>query len=462
MHVAFRKIMLINPPAALRLWEPHSENLGLGYLAAVLRQLGYQVIILDASLFRLDVSATLKRIQDQQPDVIGFRLLDVTMPYAIDLVARLRRGGYLGHITAGGPVATMMGPEILNLVQGLDSLMVGEGEETLPELLAALNSSGSPKPSGDSFSRILGLCYREGGVIRTNGPRPLIENLDALPFPTRDTLPHILRWGRLPMIISSRGCDGHCVFCCPAAMNAKSPGSKWRPRSAGNVVDEMEDLQRRYNVNHLDFLDDNFFGGGEVGIQRAWDFIEELRRRGLRFKFSVECRVDNVEEDLFRALRDVGCVEVRLGIESGVQRILDRYGKGTTVEQNREVLLKLKEWGLPVKIGFIPFDPSISFTELLQNGEFLRSVGYPEAFNYNKIEVVVGTPLERLFEKERRLTKPKPWIRDYTFDDPTVALMWKVVRGYVMIKRGALQLADGCKVGLADLQALLRGERVGS
>lgn len=460
MHVAFRKIMLINPPAAIRLWEQHSENLGLGYLTAVLRQLGYQVTILDASLFRLGVSATLKRIRDQQPDVIGFRLLEVNVPHVIDLVARLRRGGYSGHITAGGPVATMMESEILKLVPGLDSLMVGEGEETLPELLAALNSSGSPRPSGDPFTRILGLCYREGDVIRANEPRPLIEDLDALPFPARDTLPPILRWGRLPMVISSRGCDGHCVFCCPAAMYAKSPGPKWRPRSAGNVVDEIEDLQRRYNVSHLDFLDDNFFGRGEVGIRRAWDFLEELRRRGLRLKFSVECRVDNVDDDLFKALRDAGCVEVRLGIESGVQRILDRYGKGTTVEKNREVLLKLKEWGLPVKIGFIPFDPTISFEELMQNAEFLRSVGNPEAFNYNKIGVAVGTPLERLFEKEGRLIKPKPWSREYTFDDPTVAFLWKVVHGYVMAKRAALKLADGWKVGLADLQALLRGESV--
>lgn len=461
MHVAFQKIMLINPSADIRLWEPHSENLGLGYLAAVLRQLGYEANILDASLFRLGVSATLKRIRDQQPEVIGFRLLEVNMPYVIDLVVRLRREGYTGHITAGGPVATMMESEILKLVPGLDSLMVGEGEETLPELLAALNSSGSPRPSGDLFTRILGLCYREGDVIRANGPRPLIENLDDLPFPSRDTLPHILRWGRMPMVISSRGCDGYCVFCCPAAMQTKSPGPKWRPRSAGNVVDEVEDLHRRYNVSHLDFLDDNFFGCGEVGVRRAWDFIEELRRRDLRVKFSIECRVDNVEKDLFKALRDAGCVEVRLGIESGVQRILDRYGKGTTVEQNREVLLKLKEWGMPAKIGFIPFDPTISFQELVQNAEFLRSVGNPEAFNYNRIRVSVGTPLESMFEKEGRLTKPKPWTRDYTFDDKTVAFMWKIVQGYAMAKRSALQLADGCKIGLADLQALLRGERVG-
>ncbi|SDH97653.1 B12-binding domain-containing radical SAM protein [Desulfosporosinus hippei] len=460
MHVAFRKIMLINPPADLRLWEPHSENLGLGYLAAVLRQLGYQVTILDASLFRLGVSATLKCVRDQKPDLVGFRLLQVNMPYVIDLVERLRRGGYTGHITAGGPVATLMESDILGLVPGLDSLMVGEGEETLPELLEALNSYGSLRPSGDFLTKILGLHYRDGDTVRANGPRPLIEDLDALPFPARDTLPHILRWGRLPMAISSRGCDGHCIFCCPAAMNAKSPGPKWRPRSAGNVVDEIEELQRRYKVSHLDFLDDNFFGRGEVGVRRAWDFIEELRRRDLRIKFSIECRVDNVEEDLFKALRDVGCVEVRMGIESGVQRILDRYGKGTTVEQNRQALLKLKEWGLPAKIGYIPFDPTLSFNELMQNGEFLRSVGNPEAFNYSKIEAGVGTPLERLFEKEGRLTKPKPWMCDYKFDEPAVGFTWKAVQGYVMVKRTALQLADGCKVGLADLQALLRGERI--
>lgn len=452
--------MLINPPASLRLWEPHSENLGLGYLAAVLEQLDYQVSILDASLFRLGVSATLKRIREEQPDVIGFRLLEVNMPYFVDLVVQLRRGGYSGHITAGGPVATMMDSEILKLVPGLDSLMVGEGEETLPELLEALNLSGTARPSGERLAGILGLCYREGEASRSNGPRPLIENLDALPFPRRDTLPDILRWGRLPMIISSRGCDGHCIFCCPAAMNAKSPGPKWRPRSAGNVADEIEDLQRRYNVDHLDFLDDNFFGRGEVGVRRAWDFIEELRRRGLRIQFSIECRVDNVEEDLFKALRDAGCVEVRLGIESGVQRILDRYGKGTTVEKNREVLLKLKEWGLAAKIGFIPFDPTMSVEELMQNGEFLRSVGNPEAFNYNKIVVEVGTPLERLFEKEGRLIKPGPWKRDYTFDDPKVAVLWKLVRGYATAKRTALQLADGCKVGLTDFQASLHRQSV--
>lgn len=460
MHVTYQKIMLINPPAALRLWEPHSENLGLGYLASVLRQMGYEVVILDASLFRLGVSATLKRIRREQPDVIGFRLLEVNMPYAIDLVKRLRGEGYSGHITAGGPAATLIGSEIFNLVPGLDSLVMGEAEETLPELLSALNSSGSLRPTGESFTKILGLSYREGDAIQVNGPRPLIEDLDALPFPARDTLPHILRWGRLPMIITSRGCDGHCIFCCPVAMNAKSPGPKWRPRSAGNIVDEIEYLQRRYNVSRLDFLDDNFFGCGEVGVQRAWDFIEELRRRDLQVKFSIECRVDNVEEDLFKALRDIGCIEVRLGIESGVQRILDRYGKGTTVEQNREALLKLKEWGLPVKIGFIPFDPTTSFEELMQNGEFLRSVGNPEAFNYNKIQAAVGTPLERLFEKEGRLTKPKPWMRDYKFDDPAVAFLWKVVQGYVIAKRSVLYLADGLRVGLADFRALLRGESI--
>jgi radical SAM superfamily enzyme YgiQ (UPF0313 family) len=450
--------MLINPPATIRLWEQHSENLGLGYLTAVLRRLGYEVVLLDASLLRLSYAATLRRIRTERPDVVGFRLLEVNVPTVLRMVSDLRRAGYDGHITSGGPVATTMGADFLKLSEGVDTLMVGEGEITLSELLETLTAAGSLRPPVDVYRGILGLCYRDGDQVKVNGARPLIEDLDSLPFPARDTLPEILRWGRIPMVISSRGCDGHCIFCCPAAMYAKSPGRKWRPRSARNVADEVEQLYRRWGVRHLDFLDDNFFGNGDAGVQRAWEFIDELKRRGLDLKFSIECRIDSVEEQLFKALRDAGCVEVRLGIESGVQRILDRYGKGTTVEQNREVLLKLKEWGLPVKIGFIPFDPTISMEELLQNAEFLRSVGNPEAFNYNKVGVAVGTPLERLFEHEGRLTKPKPWLRSYTFDDKTVAILWQIVYGYAISKRAVYQFADWWKVGLADLRALLRGE----
>jgi radical SAM superfamily enzyme YgiQ (UPF0313 family) len=343
------------------------EHLGLGYLTACLRRDGHAVEILDAQLSGLDTSQVTARLADADHDLVGFTIPDtLTVKAAVQFLSEWRpvaRNGKRPHVTAGGNFATVHAKALLERLPALDSVVLHEGEETLCELVGRL-------AAGEDWQATPGLAFSADGGVSESEKRPRIADLDALPFPARDTLSDLLASHPNPVasVISSRGCHRRCRFCAVQ----KLVGS-WRARSAANVVDELASLRREFGVERVDFQDDNFVGPGERGRRRAIAIAREIQRRRLELSFRLMCSADTVSHDVISALLDAGLLSVFIGVESGSQARLTAYAKGT-VEQNAHALRVLEGLGILDKceIGFIMFDPDGDLAEINDNLAFLR------------------------------------------------------------------------------------------
>ncbi|MBE0477865.1 B12-binding domain-containing radical SAM protein [Candidatus Aerophobetes bacterium] len=442
-------ILLVNPPCGSRLWEPHSEHLGIGYLAAELRVRRYEVEIMDAGLYRWSVKKTCKEILKSSPDILGISVVQPALKNTFSIVKFLREKGLKSHICLGGHLPTLKTNQLMENFPLVDCVVYGEGDISFPHLVEKISEK-------NGWEDIKGIAYRDADDVKINPPQPLIENLDELPFPARDTLPLVLRWGRNAMLITSKGCYGRCIFCGPRAFYEKLPGRKWRGRSAENVLEELKLLHQDHSVKVVDFLDDNFFGPGEAGKKRAEDIARGIVRQKFPIKFSIECRADNIDKKLFSFLKKAGLYEVRIGIESGVQRILDRYQKNVSVEDNKKAIQILKELGIDCRIGFIPADPWMSFEEFLENGQFLRDMGSPTAFNITRLSVVAGTPLEDILRKEGKLIEKSFHNFDYLFSDKKVKLIYTLYRAIQISQNLCHRLVSKINVTLRDLTHSLK------
>jgi anaerobic magnesium-protoporphyrin IX monomethyl ester cyclase len=359
--------LLVDRDTAARQTRTRLEHLGIGYLAAKLRQDGHQVEILDAELQGLDESQMAARLTEADYDLLG-----ITMPDTLTADAVV---GFLTqwepprtherqlHFTVGGQGATRASRQLLAAVPSLDSVVRYEGEETLSELAGRLEA-------GQEWRATPGIAYRGDGGYCESAPRPRPDPLDNLPFPARDALPPLLAAypNAAASVLSSRGCYRRCAFC-----NVGAFFGNWRARSAGNVVDELETLARDFGVTRVDFQDDNFVGPGERGRDRARAIAAQIRQRGLDIRFRIMCSADAITHEAIAPLVEAGLYSIFIGIESGCQRRLTAYRKGT-VEQNVRALQVLERIGILSKceIGFIMFDPDGDLEEIRENLAFLR------------------------------------------------------------------------------------------
>lgn len=343
-------------------------NLGLGYLAAVLRRSGYAVQVVDIEQHPIEI---VRIARELNPVLIGFSLI---FQFFIDryaaLLYLLRTNGVDCHFTMGGHFPSLSYEQTLELVPELDSVVRFEGETTLLELVDAV-------VSGKDWREIDGLAHRDdnGKVIITR-PRALLEDLDQLPYPERDYEPEaVLGRGIMP-ILASRGCARTCSFCSIHTFYRAAPGRIVRTRKTAEVVREMELLHEERGTTIFLFQDDDFPLFGQVWRRWANTFVDELHRSGLSRKviWKMNCRADAVDRDLFIRMRDAGLYLVYMGLESGSEQGLETLHKQITVEQNLKAVETLKSIGLMFEYGFMLLDPSSTFESIRENIGFLRTI----------------------------------------------------------------------------------------
>ncbi len=373
------RLLLISPPDyESREWRG-TQPLGIAYLAGYLRQHGERADLLDGNWgdHPLPMEEIIGYALAGEYRTVGLSLLTATIPTALDISRRLKKERPHLKIIWGGYHPTFAPYEVLQDFPEVDIVVRGEGEVTLLELLQA-QAAGAP------LSSVAGLGYREGRQIKLTMARPLLQNLDEIPFPARDLLPPIASYPGLmdtvdkkprikASLISSRGCPFHCHFCSIITFYAASPGKSWRGRSVANVVAEMEELARAQGASHFEFQDDNFF----VQPRRALDIVEMLHARGVEFTFAFLTRADQIVkgERFFPAFRQAGLRYVGAGLESGSQGSLDRLNKETTVEENSRALRILWDSDVAAQVDFIMFEPNTTVEDLEQNLTFIETHG---------------------------------------------------------------------------------------
>ncbi len=431
---------------ALLVGAEELENLGTRYLAAVLRQHGYSVELAPFSTAG-DMDTVVWRAQLARPRLVGLSIIfQYRAPEFLTLATDLRRVLPEVHITAGGHFPTFAASDLLRDYPVLDSVVRGEGEFTLLELAQRLESP-------ETWSKIPGLSFRRDGRIVENPSRPLVADLDSLPFPARDTPPqHHLGIGFSP-IVGSRGCYRDCAFCSIRSFYRASRGKVQRFRSVPNLVDEMEMLYHTFGVRFFVFNDDEWFPAGKARLGRVAALESELRRRELDVIMSIKCRADDVTEHLFRRLLEMGVVRAYVGVESGSDHSLRTLNKKTTVAQNRQALATLHKVGMLADFGLIFFDPESTAEDVRANLDFFHEMaGEGQApLSFGRMEVYAGTPiLERLQSEGRLAGNYLAW--NYTIADPRVEMLFRLMIATMRHRHYANDgLAKQCSIACYEL-----------
>jgi len=390
-------------------------NLGLGYLASTLRARGYQVEILE---FEDAFETILAVVRRRNPVVVGFSLIfQFYISRYATLIRALRSNGVNAHFTMGGHFPSLSYDHTLNLIPELDSVVRFEGELTLLELTDALGL-------GQDWRVTDGIAYRRGADIIATNLRPLLHNLDELPYPDRSVEPAMILGRRIVQTLASRGCIRTCSFCSIHMFYRSVPGKVVRTRNPAEVAREMRYLHDECGATIFSFQDDDFPVFGRVWQRWTREFLAELYRNDLpgRIIWKINARADAVDPVLFAEMRDAGMYMVYMGLESGSEEGLVTLNKSITVEQNLNAVAILKQLGLVFDFGFMLLDPSSTFKSILGNVGFLRRIvgdGYMAA-EFCRMIPYDGTPIKEQLAQQGRLRGD---VRnpDYDFLDPRLA-----------------------------------------
>jgi radical SAM superfamily enzyme YgiQ (UPF0313 family) len=403
-------------------------NLGLGYLAACLRQHGYKVAVFD---FEQDRSEILAAVRLLDPVLIGFSLIfQFYVDRFAELTCYLRENGVTCHFTIGGHFPSLSFEHTFALVPEIDSVVRFEGEITLLELTDRLSI-------GVDWNDIAGIARRDSGRIVANRPRPLVPDLDALPYPERNNLHPTMVLGRnAAPIIASRGCIRTCSFCSIHVFYRVAPGKIVRTRKPARVVEEMRLLHDRDGITIFLFQDDDFPLYGPVWRRWANEFVDQLQSSGLagRIIWKINCRADAVEAELLARMHNAGLYLVYMGLESGSDEGMTTLHKQITVEQNLRAVETLKRIGLTFEYGFMLFDPSSTVDSVHDNLNFLRSIvgdGSAPA-SFCRMVPYDGTPIKDELVRTGRF-KGDICNPDYDFLDPVVDTMFHTLNRMVHV-----------------------------
>lgn len=327
--------------------------LGLLYLSAWLKRNGHGVGIFDSTFARREEFAS--HLARERPPVVGIYVNMMTRASVLRMIRVCRENGAL--VVLGGPEPANYPEEFL--ARGADVIVIGEGEASLQELLEHHARFGR-----EGFENIRGIVFLgpDGQLVRTVA-RPLLPDLDAVPFPDRESIDMAAyldiwrtRHGASSVsLIAARGCPYTCTWCSHAVY-----GYTHRRRSPGNVVDEVEHIVRTWSPDQLWFADDVFT------IHHGWlfEYADEMRRRGLKVPFETISREDRLNEKVVSCLAELGCVRLWVGAESGSQRILDAMKRRTDAARMREMVRLLQRHG--IEVG--------TFVMLGYDGEEMRDI----------------------------------------------------------------------------------------
>jgi radical SAM superfamily enzyme YgiQ (UPF0313 family) len=269
----------------------------------------------------------------------------------------------------GGHFPSLSYQEALRFIPELDSVVRFEGEQTLLELVDLIGA-------GREWRGIAGIARCEGSEIIANPLRPLVEDLDELPYPDRAYEPELVLGHPIMPLLASRGCARTCSFCSIHMFYRSAPGKVVRTRKPAQVVREMRTLYEQHGTTIFLFQDDDFPLFGPVWRRWAREFVAEMHRSGLANKvlWKISCRADAVDPELFAEMRAAGLYFVYMGLESGTEEGLKTLHKQITAEQNLRAVQILKQLNLTFQFGFMLFEPSTTFESIRENLEFLRAI----------------------------------------------------------------------------------------
>lgn len=353
-------ILLIKLPQDLSSVFHIMPPLGLGYLSSSVKSLGVHVEIIDCLQRNINHEDLIKIISQSNPNVIGFSCYTHDL-YQIKLISAYIKKYIpkIKYIVVGGPHSSSAPEHTLQYLPDVDFAFKGEAEYGFRYLIECISKIKNYHVNIDceELRNIPGLVYKnEDGVIKVN-PQFFTDNLDALGFPDwelinpRDYFKSchgvFYKNHRFTTIFTSRGCPQNCYFC--TAHNIM--GKRTRRRSAKHIIEEIKLLRDRFGIHEIHILDDNFTSEKEYILE----FCQKLRESKLNIVWACPngVRLDSLDEEMLSCMKNSGCYSVSLGIESGVQRVINLMNKDIEIEQVRKKLKLAKKHKLAATGFFI-------------------------------------------------------------------------------------------------------------
>jgi hypothetical protein len=321
------------------------------------------------------------------------------------------------RILLGGIAATLSPQDMLNQYEEIDFIVAGERELTLLETTERLRK-------GERINNVLGIYSRDFEFA----PRPLMPDLDILGNIIHDGLEESLCGKepeeRVAYLINGRGCYANCSFCAVPEFYRHTLGRRWRGRSVEAVVDELQLLEDRFQIRRFAFQDDNFFGPGPAGQERARQFAAEVLRRDLEIKYFISCRLNDINAETFSIMKESGLSRIGVGVESVNQQSLRLFEKGYMVDTIYPTLDLIEELRLPCEVNMIFFEPHMTLSAVRANLAFFKYlrdkeyIFYSDAFPFNILYASHWSRVAARLKSEGLLDEKSSTCR---FRDPAVA-----------------------------------------
>ncbi len=389
---------------------PKMESLAIGYIAGYLRANSFKVKIIDEEIFGFSREQTLRQLR--KANLIGFTAIAKPQIFSIiETVKELRKQGCNAHVSIGGQYATFLYKQLLGLQGIFDSVVRFEGEQTFLELAKVVEG-------GKSFDGIKGLAFKEKGRVKENPIRPLIDDLDSMPFPARDALPGVLQKGGLPAISSSRGCYNRCSYCSISSFYSIPGGKAFRFRSPENVLSELRELKKNFpGISEIWFVDDNFVMPGKAGLKRTTELCNGIKE--LDLQFDIYLRADDVDEKLLLLLKESGLRNIFIGAEAANDFTLQQiFNKNISAKQTLQTIRLCNKMRISVDPGFIMFHPWSTMQEIEQNIRFLEATKQYTLYGIvSYLTPYTFTPIgQKMLSKELPYKKPR-FVPDQKLND---------------------------------------------
>ena len=416
--------------------------LGITVLAGVLKhRFGNSVILEMMQVLNGDIEPFKKKINDFSPTIVGLSLGFGSFPLLSPIIAEIRVYEEISLTLPLLVLGNLMANQNVDMIlqQYPDVIIcMGMGEDTICEIVRM-------KCGDVSLTEVPNITYLDslGHTLFTFHKR---VDLTTTGRPLLDFIPEVVRTGGVVYLEASRGCGYNCAICSRKTYLSHN----WHGRQINDIVDELVEVSKLGVLNVI-WVDEDFFGRSNENIYRIIEKIKQAKLDGLihpELKLHTSASVrsiysesrSNDENDLrwemFRHFQDVGLTSLFIGIESGSESQLKRYGKSATLEENREVLRRVKELKFYIVPGFITLDPMISIAEIKENIQFLRSTGLDK---WLKISIKNFIPMKqcRFTDnlKKRGLIKensfnPHILAYDFFFQDSDVAAVVKEIKNW--------------------------------
>lgn len=381
----------------LRIMRPYPP-LGLLYIAGHLRDAGHDVLVHDSTFG--SVEDLFARLHAERPSCVALYVNLMTRANIVRIMRRMRQDPVLRSVSIvlGGPETRAHAERFL--AHGADACVVGEGERTMAESIAAMEAGRT------DLHGIAGVVWRDArGTVHHNPEREKIRDLAALALPARDLIDmgaYLDAWrgrhGHGAINVSTmRGCPYTCRWCSRGVY-----GLSYRRRPVPQVLDELAGIQERYAPDRIWFVDDVF----TVSTRWLQEFTDGLERRGLRIAYECITRADRMNDEVIALLKRSGCVQVWVGAESGSQTVIDAMDRRVDVQRVRDMIKAARRAGIGTGTFIMLGYPGEREEDILGTVRHLKESA-PDLFTITVAYPIAGTELYA--EVEPKLERPVPW-----------------------------------------------------